>query len=44
VFKRLEDQAMIAVGSSSEELRAFHKADMDKWGPLIKAAGLQQKS
>ena len=44
VFKRLEDQAMIAVGSTSEELRAFHKADMDKWGPLIKAVGLEQKT
>ena len=43
VKKRLEDGAMIAVGSSSEELRAFHKADMEKWGPLIKAAGLEQK-
>ena len=42
--KRLEDQAMIAVGSTNEELRAFHKADMEKWGPLIKAAGLEQKS
>jgi tripartite-type tricarboxylate transporter receptor subunit TctC len=42
--KKLEDQAMIAVGSTNEELRAFHKADMDKWGPLIEQAGLQQKS
>ena len=39
--KRLEDQAMIAVGSTNDELRAFHKADMDKWGPLIKAAGIR---
>jgi tripartite-type tricarboxylate transporter receptor subunit TctC len=44
VKKRLEDAAMIAVGSTNEQLRAFHKADMDKWGPLIKAAGLEQKS
>jgi tripartite-type tricarboxylate transporter receptor subunit TctC len=44
VKKRLEDGAMIAVGSTNEELRAFHKADMDKWGPLIKAAGLEQKT
>ena len=44
VRKRLEDGAMIAVGSTSEELREFHKADMDKWGPLIKSAGLEQKS
>jgi tripartite-type tricarboxylate transporter receptor subunit TctC len=42
--KKLEDQAMIAVGSTSEELRAFHKADMEKWGHLIEQAGLQQKS
>lgn len=44
VKKRLEDGAMTAVGSTSEQLRAFHKADMDKWGPLIQAAGLEQKS
>jgi tripartite-type tricarboxylate transporter receptor subunit TctC len=44
VKKRLEDGAMIAVGSTNEELRAFHKADMEKWGPLIKAAGLEQKT
>ena len=44
VKKRLEDGAMIAVGSTNEELRAFHKADMEKWGPLIQAAGLEQKS
>jgi tripartite-type tricarboxylate transporter receptor subunit TctC len=44
VKKRLEDAAMIAVGSTNEQLRAFHKADMDKWGPLIKAAGLEQKN
>jgi tripartite-type tricarboxylate transporter receptor subunit TctC len=44
IKKRLEDAAMIAVGSTSEQLRKFHQADMDKWGPLIKAAGLEQKS
>jgi tripartite-type tricarboxylate transporter receptor subunit TctC len=44
VKKRLEDGAMTAVGSTSEELRAFHQKDMDKWGALIKAAGLEQKS
>ena len=44
IKKRLEDQAMIAIGSTNEELRAFHKADMEKWGPLIKAAGLEQKT
>lgn len=42
--KRLEDQAMIVVGSTAEELGKFHRAELDKWGPLIKAAGLEQKS
>lgn len=41
--KKLEDQAMIVVGSTPEELGKFHKAELDKWGPLIKEAGLKQQ-
>ncbi len=41
IRKRLEDQAMIVVGSTSDELGRFHKAELDKWGPLIKTAGLK---
>jgi tripartite-type tricarboxylate transporter receptor subunit TctC len=39
--KRLEDQAMIVVGSTPDELGRFHKAELDKWGPVIKEAGLK---
>jgi len=44
VRKRLEDQAMTVVGSSPDELGRFHKAEIAKWGPIIKEAGLVQKS
>lgn len=39
--KILDDQAMIVVCSSPDELGSFHKAEMAKWGPLIKEAGLK---
>jgi tripartite-type tricarboxylate transporter receptor subunit TctC len=39
--KTLDDQAMIVVCSSPDELGAFHKAEMAKWGPLIKEAGIK---
>lgn len=39
--KRLEDQAMIVVCGTPDELGKFHKADIDKWGPLIREAGLK---
>ena len=29
------------VGSTPEELAALIRADYDKWGPIIKAAGIQ---
>src|SRR6185295_15203151 len=38
--KLLEDQAMIVVCGTPDELGRFHKAEMAKWGPLIKEAGL----
>jgi tripartite-type tricarboxylate transporter receptor subunit TctC len=43
IRKKLEDQAMIVVGSTPEELGKFHKAELDKWGPVIKDAGLKQE-
>jgi tripartite-type tricarboxylate transporter receptor subunit TctC len=43
IRKRLEDQAMIVVCGTSDELGRFHKAELDKWGPLIRAAGLKQE-
>ena len=44
VRKRLEDQAMTVVCSTPDELGRFHKAEIAKWGPIIKEAGLAQKS
>jgi tripartite-type tricarboxylate transporter receptor subunit TctC len=37
---RLEQLGLVVVGSTPEELGRFHKAEMDKWGPLIKEAGI----
>ena len=44
IRKRLEDQAMIVICSTPDELGRFHKAELDKWGPVIRDAGLVQKS
>jgi tripartite-type tricarboxylate transporter receptor subunit TctC len=38
--KRLEDLGLRVIGSSAEQLGQSLKADMDKWGKLIKAAGI----
>ena len=43
IRKRLEDQAMIVVCGTPDELGRFHKAELDKWGPLIKEAGLKSE-
>ena len=40
---RLEEQAMIVVGSTPDELGRFHKAELEKWGALIKDAGLKSQ-
>jgi tripartite-type tricarboxylate transporter receptor subunit TctC len=37
--KRLEDLGLFVVGSPPEELGRYHKAEMDKWGLLLKEAG-----
>jgi tripartite-type tricarboxylate transporter receptor subunit TctC len=38
---KLEGFGLRVIGSTAEELAKSFKADMDKWGPLIKAAGLK---
>jgi len=43
IRKRLEEQGMIVVGSTPDELGRFHKAELDKWGPLIKEAGIKSQ-
>ena len=37
---RLEQLGLVVVGSTPAELAAFLKAEMDKWGPVIKDAGI----
>jgi tripartite-type tricarboxylate transporter receptor subunit TctC len=37
---RLEQLGLFVVGSTPDELGRFLKAEMDKWGPLIKDAGI----
>jgi tripartite-type tricarboxylate transporter receptor subunit TctC len=37
---RLEDLGIVVIGSTPAELAAFLKAEMDKWGPVIKEAGI----
>jgi tripartite-type tricarboxylate transporter receptor subunit TctC len=41
VKKKLEDLGLFVIGSTPDELGRILKADMDKWGPIIKEAGLQ---
>lgn len=40
---RLEDLGLRVIGSTAEQLDQSFKADMAKWGPLIKAAGISAK-
>src|SRR5262245_11793623 len=37
---RLEDLGIVVTGSAPNELATFLKAEMDKWGPVIKGAGI----
>jgi len=37
---RLEQLGVVVVGSTPAELGAFLKSEMDKWGPVIKEAGI----
>jgi tripartite-type tricarboxylate transporter receptor subunit TctC len=39
--ERLEKLGVVVVGSSPEGLAAHLKNEMDKWGPVIKAAGIK---
>ena len=38
---RLEQLGLFVVGSTPEELGAYLKAELAKWGPVIKEAGLK---
>ena len=41
VKKRLEDLGLFVVGSTPEQLGAFLQAELAKWGPVIKEAGIK---
>ena len=41
IKERLEQLGVAVVGSTPAELGAFLKAEMDKWGPVIKEAGIR---
>jgi tripartite-type tricarboxylate transporter receptor subunit TctC len=41
VKEKLAAIAYVPIGNSPEECAAFFKAEMAKWGPIIKAAGLR---
>jgi tripartite-type tricarboxylate transporter receptor subunit TctC len=41
IRERLDQLGVGVVGSTPDELRDHLKAEMDKWGPLIKAAGIK---
>ena len=38
--QKLESLGVVVQGSTPAELAAFLKAEMDKWGPVIKEAGI----
>jgi tripartite-type tricarboxylate transporter receptor subunit TctC len=40
VKQRLEELGVVVVGSTPDELATHLKAEMDKWGPIIKQAGI----
>jgi tripartite-type tricarboxylate transporter receptor subunit TctC len=41
IRSRLDQLGVSVIGSSPDELKAFVKSEMDKWGPLIKSAGIK---
>ena len=43
IKRRLEELGLFVVGSTPEQLGKFHKAEMDKWEPVIKEAGISIK-
>jgi tripartite-type tricarboxylate transporter receptor subunit TctC len=40
IKKKLEDLGLFVIGSTPEQLGQTLKADMERWGPIIKEAGL----
>ena len=40
IRRRLEDLGLFVVGSTPEALAAYQRAETERWGPIIKAAGI----
>jgi tripartite-type tricarboxylate transporter receptor subunit TctC len=38
---RLEQLGIVVIGSSSEGLAAHLRSEMEKWGPIIREAGIK---
>ena len=38
--QRLEQLGVVVIGSTPAELAAYLKSEMEKWGPVIKEAGI----
>ena len=43
IKKRLEELGLFVIGSTPEQLGQYLKAEMDKWGPIIKDAGISTR-
>ena len=41
IRNRLEQNGLFVASSTPEEMGAYHKAEMKKWGPLIEQAGIR---
>jgi tripartite-type tricarboxylate transporter receptor subunit TctC len=44
VKKRLAADGADPGGGTPQELSAYHKADYEKWGKVVKAAGIKAES
>ncbi len=43
IRKRLEDLGLFVIGSTPEQLGQYFRAEMGKWGPIIKEAGIRMQ-
>jgi tripartite-type tricarboxylate transporter receptor subunit TctC len=43
VKQRLDELASVAIWSSPADTDAFVRAEFDKWGPIVKAAGVKRE-
>jgi tripartite-type tricarboxylate transporter receptor subunit TctC len=41
IRNRLEQNGLFVASSTPEEMEAYHKSEMKRWGPLIEQAGIR---